>query len=451
MSSQLSGVTVAVVGAGLAGLAAARDLERHGARLTVIEARDRVGGRIHTIRQGFTANQHAEAGADLIEESQCRVLDLARELGLEPVRILKSGWGFYGMTASGKRRIRSAPETFKKAGKALEREIEDFKLAERRWDSGVAAAFGPTSVSDWIASSGLDPAIAAGLCGLRGFYLADPEDLSLLVIVEQFASESVPGADRMFRIRGGNDRLPRALARKLRNPVQLESVVREIQRTTGEVRLKVEHHGRLEELRCDFCIAAIPATTLRSVRFDPALPAEQHRAIADLGYGMATKVLLQFDRPFWRRQDRPRAFGTDLPTGAVWDASEEQGRAPAILCLLAGGNASAEVREIAASEGDQGLLARLAWLGPPARLQARAIVPWEEDPWVRGGYGVFGPRFDPSLRPWLARPAGRVLFAGEHTSGEWQGYMNGAIESGLRAAAEVRALVSCTIGRSAGL
>jgi len=65
---------------------------------------------------------------------------------------------------------------------------------------------------------------------------------------------------------------------------------------------------------------------------------------------------------------------------------------------------------------------------------------WEDDPWWRGGYAVFDPSFDPSLRPWLARPAGRVVFAGEHTSLRWQGYMNGAIESGKRAAAEVRVL-----------
>jgi monoamine oxidase len=399
-----------------------------------------VGGRVHTIREGFAANQHAEAGGDLIEEGQTHVLELARELGLEPVRILKSGWGFYGMTAAGKRRTRSAPDTFRKAGKALEREIADFTLAGRRWDSAVAAALGPVSVSDWIASRGLDTSVAAGLCGLRGFYLADPEDLSLLVIVDQFASQSVPGADRMFRLRGGNDRLPRAIARTLRNPVCLGCVVREIQGTPREVRLKVERQGRIEELRADFCITTMPASTMREVRFDPPLPAEQQRAFAELTYGAATKVLLQFEDPFWRRKGHPRAFGTDLPTGAVWDASEDQGRRPAILCLLAGGNASAEIREIAASEGDDGLVSRLGWLGRPSRLQRRALVSWEEDQWARGGYAAFGPRFEPSLRSWLARPAGRVLFAGEHTSGEWQGYMNGAIESGLRAAAEVRAL-----------
>jgi monoamine oxidase len=68
------------------------------------------------------------------------------------------------------------------------------------------------------------------------------------------------------------------------------------------------------------------------------------------------------------------------------------------------------------------------------------MVTWERDPWARGGYAVFDPSFDPRLRAWLARPFERVLFAGEHTSDRWQGYMNGALESGLRAAAEVRAL-----------
>jgi monoamine oxidase len=62
---------------------------------------------------------------------------------------------------------------------------------------------------------------------------------------------------------------------------------------------------------------------------------------------------------------------------------------------------------------------------------------WEHDRWAKGGYAVFDPRFDPALRPWLARPSGRIVFAGEHTSGRWQGYMNGAVESGRRAAIEV--------------
>jgi monoamine oxidase len=83
---------------------------------------------------------------------------------------------------------------------------------------------------------------------------------------------------------------------------------------------------------------------------------------------------------------------------------------------------------------------RLKWLGHPARLLSSAGIAWESEPWSRGGYAFFDPQFHPRLRAWLSRPAGRILFAGEHTSERGQGYMSGAIESGKRAAVEVAAL-----------
>jgi monoamine oxidase len=87
---------------------------------------------------------------------------------------------------------------------------------------------------------------------------------------------------------------------------------------------------------------------------------------------------------------------------------------------------------------------RVSWMrkrGAPApRVLASKTIVWEDDPWARGGYAVFDTAFDPLLRDWLARPSGRVVFAGEHTSHRGQGYMSGAIESGQRAAAEVAAL-----------
>jgi monoamine oxidase len=81
-------------------------------------------------------------------------------------------------------------------------------------------------------------------------------------------------------------------------------------------------------------------------------------------------------------------------------------------------------------------------LGKPSSVLASRVVVWEHDPWARGGYAYFDPTFDPLWRAWLARPAGRVVFAGEHTSHRWQGYMNGAIESGQRAAEEIVAMMA---------
>jgi monoamine oxidase len=147
-------------------------------------------------------------------------------------------------------------------------------------------------------------------------------------------------------------------------------------------------------------------------------------------------MLLQFARPFWRKAMRPRAFGTDLPIGAVWEADEEQ--RGSMLSLLAGGRASGELQAIVAAEGIDGVLRQLAWLGRPSPLVESWTITWEKDPWSLGGYAYFDPAFDPALRKWLRTPAGRIVFAGEHTSVESQGYMNGAIESGLRASAELR-------------
>lgn len=438
----LAGKSIIVAGAGLAGLSAARALEGRGAAVTVVEARNRVGGRVWTVRDGFADGQFAEAGADLIEDEQEHVFTLARELGLKPQRILRESFGFYGADARGRRKIQHGPGGFAAIGKLLESTVRDFKLADERWDSAIGMRYGRLSVAQWLDMARAPKAIKSALRGLRGFFLADPEDLSMLPLLEQFAESGPPGRGHIFRIPEGNDQLPVRMAKRLKGALLLGTIVRRVVQHDDRVTVTIQALGEPHtEISADFFVCALPASTARGVLFEPSLPEPQHDAIAHLRYGCATRLLLQFDRRFWNRRGRPKAFGTDLPTGAVWDGNEQQRGRAGILSFLAGGNASKALQDILHAEGEAGVIARLEWLGRPATLIASQTVAWDHDPWSRGGYAYFDPGFDPLWRAWLARPAGRIVFAGEHTSIKSQGYMNGAIESGLRAAAEISAFL----------
>ena len=437
----LEGVSILVAGAGLAGLAAARDLARWGARVTVVDARDRVGGRVCTVRAGFADRQHAEAGGDMIDESQSELCALAGELGVTLKRILRGGFGYARRDRNGRVRVLSptAARGWSRLADALRPLAHDYRLAEQRWDSPIVARLSRRSVAQWLDDVGADEELRATAAGLRGFFLADPDELSLAALVDQFAASELPTGESMFRVEGGNDRIPTLMAGQLGDRVKLNAELVAVSQRGREIRASVKQARSVAQISADYLILAVPATLLRRIPITPALPAHQHDAIVRLQYGRATKTLLQFQKRFWRVPGRPRAFGSDLAAGAIWDGNEEQSGRPGILALLAGGQASHLTQELVAKQGIAALSASLDWLGAAAPPIASHQTVWEADQWARGGYAYFDARYDSPLRTWLSRPAGRIFFAGEHTSTRWQGYMNGAVESGRRAAAEVAA------------
>lgn len=436
------GLHVLVAGAGLAGLAAARELEDRGHRATVIEARKRVGGRVWTVREGFSHGQHAEAGADLIESEQEPVRDLARRLKLPARAILPRGFGYYGPDRSGRLRPQSMESGSTDIAEPLNALIRDYKLSEQRWDGAVARRLGSIAFSDWLLS--LDRGrssrhrrfLVERMRAFRGLFLADPEELSLLAVVDFFAGDPFGGDGGVFRIAGGNDRLATALAASLHRPPILGAALNRIRTTRTGISATVDEAGRRHVISADAAIMTLPPAPLRDVVFEPGLPPPQRHALRSLKLGAATRLLLQFDRRFWRRPGRASLYGSNQDFGAVWDGNEEQRGNAGILSFLAGGGASAQLQAVLDRRGPLDVANRLAWLGQPGQLLHARAIQWEADPWAGGGYAFFDPAFDPSLRAWLSRPAGRVLFAGEHTSHKWQGYMSGAIETGQRAAAE---------------
>jgi monoamine oxidase len=335
------------------------------------------------------------------------------------------------------RAVRRGARGWDELYRRLDGEVRAFRDAGRDWSSPVAAALGARSIAQWLDAADAGRGLRALAASLRGFFAADPEDLSLLVLVDQLAQDA--DGDGLFRIAGGNDRLATALADGV--PIELGRALRAVRHDGERVLATVEERGgRTAELAADWAVLALPASTLCDVAFVPALPERQAAAFRRLRYGPATKASLQFDRPFWREHGRPSAVGSDQPHGAVWDANEEQAGPHGILTLLAGGSASDALARRLATRGADAVRDDLRWLGAgEARVVGVHVARWEDEAWSRGAYAAFDPGFAPELRAWLGRRCGRVLFAGEHTSGRWQGYMNGAIESGLQAARELAA------------
>jgi len=318
--------------------------------------------------------------------------------------------------------------------------MRDYALSEQRWDSAIALRLGRTPVDAFLARARSPRWVRERMRGLRGLFLADPDVLSTLAVVDFFATAGAPGGDAMYRIRGGNDRLATGIAARLRRAPRLETILRAVRMRDTGITAVVDHHGRRDQIRADYIVVAIPATTLRDVEIEPAPPDPQLRSWRELRYGAATRLAVQFSSRFWRRPGRPLAFGSNQPFGAVWDANEQQRGRGGILSFLAGGHASAELQAILTRDDVAGVADRLRWLGRPADVVASRVIRWEAERWSRGGYAYLDHRYDPRLRDWLARPWQRAVFAGEHTSIRWQGYVNGAVETGLRAAAEVAAL-----------
>ena len=298
----LRGVSVIVAGAGLAGLSAALDLLAMGADVTILEARDRVGGRVWTIREGFAEGQHAEAGGDMIDETQREIRALTESLGLKLSRILRTGFGYVRPDASGRARIveRKASRGWDRLAEHLSELTRRYGLADQRWDSPIAAELARQSVAQWLDDRQADKELRTTAVGLRGFFLADPDELSLIALVDQFAASDQPALGQMYRIEGGNDRLTSALAARLGDRLRLNTELVAVSHRGRGVRANIKQARAVSQINGDFLVFALPAPLLRRVPITPALPAQQHDAIARLKYGRATKTLLQFGRKFWR-------------------------------------------------------------------------------------------------------------------------------------------------------
>jgi monoamine oxidase len=436
--------SVIIIGAGMAGLSAALHLHRAGWRVSELEARGRVGGRVYTFRN-FSSGQHAEAGGEFIEHFHHRLRGLADEFGLVLERV-RTSWDEPDTFAAFEGRAgRERDEAI--WGTDLAREMEAMWAALARLAAHVpdpgrphaapeAAVLDQRSAAAWIAEQPV-PRLAKLYfqARLRSEYTVEAQNFSLLDLARNAALlYSDPEAERMaYRIRGGNDLLPRAIAAALPE-VHLNTPVTQINVTGSAV--TVSHADGA--LTADYAVLAIPLTVARHLTFDPPLP-PAHRAMMDgLSYGAVTKVCIQYRRRWWQARGWRGHMLNDAPLVCTWEPTTEQDGERGILTVYTGGAPGAAFVRLSEADRIAAAVDALEKLFPGSKemVERAETIAWPTEPHTLGAYAAFAP--GDITRHWqtLFTPADRLYFAGEHAA-VYQGYMEGAVESGQRVANEL--------------
>jgi len=438
---------VTIIGAGLAGLAAALDLHKAGWHTTVLEARDRVGGRVFTIHEGFKGGQYAEGGGEFIEDFHSRMQALIKEFGLNLDRVGgMSGWtellaldGKVGRASDVALWGADLNADLTKIWAAIGELGKQVPDPQHPTQAPEAATLDQHSVADWLESLDVHPLARKAFAGrIQSEYTLDPKYYSLLDLARwgAFYYADVNRPRLAFRIHGGNDLLPKAIAKVLPD-VRLNAPATKIVRQ-GE-HLTVEYaNGKVES---DFVVLAIPFGPARQIVFEPPLPEETQGMLAGLTYGAVTKVLIQYDRRLAELGWDGRVL-TDLPMTCTWYPTERLDGPYDIVTVYTGAEAGKEFSAMSDEVRIQTAIAQVEQVcpGSAAHMVTARTIAWPNEPYTQGSYGAFALGEITAYWERLRQPIGHLYLAGEHTAVH-QGYMEGAVESGQRVAEEIMGIV----------
>ncbi len=451
---------VVVVGAGLAGLAAARALRAKGAEVVVLEARDRVGGR--TLNESISDvpggdGKIVEIGGQWVGPTQNRVLALIEELGLETFQTYDEGRNLFerkGTLSSYKGTIpKMNPLALAETGAVMARlnRMAGQIDPEQPWAAPKAAGWDAQTFATWmgrhIRTGGARDLMRLGTWAV---WAAEPEDISLLHFL--FYTRSAGSLEALFdtiggaqdsRVVGGTQLVSLRMAEELGYSDDGGSVVLSAPVT------RIEHgedgvvvHSPQGEVRAGRAIVAMPPTLTARISYDPPLPAIRDGIAQRMAQGAVVKCMAIYERPWWREEGLSgQATSADGPVSVTYDNSPPDG-SPGVLLAFLEANAARAAAAMSQEERRTSVLDCLCrFFGERAVEPVRYIdKAWANDEWARGCYGGFlPPGAWREVGRALREPVGPIHWAGAETGTVWNGYMDGAISSGEHAAAEALA------------
>ncbi|MGB8332299.1 MAG: flavin monoamine oxidase family protein, partial [Polyangiales bacterium] len=442
-------VDVLIVGAGLAGLSAARALESGGATVQVLEARDRVGGRI--LNAALSSGDPIEKGGQWVGPTQTEILALAESVGVDTFPTYNTGNNLSLLNGSidpypadGLPPVPGADlaETLTAIS-----EIEAWAATigtKAPWEGELARGLDRQTVEQWMRDR-LTTDGARHLFDLvvKSVFGVEPRDLSLLFFTFYVGSgggiislTSVTDGAQEARFVQGSQEIAIRVASELQGSVEFDSPVYRIQECDGGVAVWTG----TERFTAGRVIVTLPPTLAGRVLYEPALPARRDQLTQRMPMGSIIKVNVEYATPFWRSDNLTGQFVADEgPVRFGFDNSPASGNAAVLNAFFAGDEARAWGLRTE-SERREAVLAQLAqFFGSEALDPVQYLESdWQAEQWTRGAYeGFTAPgvlvNYGASLRP----PLGRIHWAGSETAEQWTGYMDGAVRSGLRAAGEV--------------
>jgi monoamine oxidase len=440
---------VVVVGAGLAGLAAARALRDAGRDVAVLEARDRVGGRLlsRTLADGTVV----DVGGQWVGPTQLRVNKLIADLGLATFPTYHDGEHLLDL--GGRRaRYRRTPPLRRRALVDLAQSQLRFERMARRvpldapWSAPDAPRWDEETFATWVRrNTRTRDARFFWHVYSEAVFAAEPCDFSLLHAL--FYTQSGGGVDALVGVRGGAQqdrvvggasRLAALLAESVADALRLGAPVRRVDQR-GD-RVVVEADGVVAT--GSNAVVAVPPALAARIEYVPALPAWRDQLTQKMPAGSVIKVNVAYDEPFWRADGLTgQAAGDHEPIRFTFDNSPPSGRPGVLVCFLEGAHARRYARLDAEDRRRAVLAALTAYFGPAAARPLDWVEQdWSAEQWTRGCYGAhLAPGVWTQFGPALREPVGRVHWAGAETASVWNGYMDGALTSGERAAAEILA------------